>query len=59
MAVAVIAHEFRHVEDAAARPDLFQAKKEYSDLAKKKVGEIGNYSAAYQDAEVKKKARAC
>jgi RHS repeat-associated protein len=55
MAVAVIAHEFGHVEDAAARPDLFQAKQEYSDLVKKKVGELGNYSAAYQDAEVKKK----
>ena len=39
MAVAVIAHEFGHVEDAAARPDLFQAKQEYSDLVKKKVGD--------------------
>lgn len=40
MAVAKIAHEFGHVEDASKRPDLFQAIQEYADFEKKRAAEI-------------------
>jgi RHS repeat-associated protein len=58
MAVQVIAHEFGHVEDAAARPALYQLKQQYSDLANQKVKELGNMSKAFDDPEVKKRGEA-
>jgi hypothetical protein len=41
MAVAIIAHEFGHVEDASQRPELFQQLNEYNDTAKRLNKELG------------------
>jgi RHS repeat-associated protein len=41
MAVAVIAHEFGHVEDASQRPELFQQIDEYNDTTKKLNKDLG------------------
>lgn len=41
LAVAAMAHEFGHVEDASTRPAFFQSLQEYNDLAKKLNKELG------------------
>jgi RHS repeat-associated protein len=46
LAVAAMAHEFGHVEDASQRPAFFQSLQEYNDLSEKLSKELGSKFAS-------------